>query len=200
LGVSDAQSVAWLVTSVHPTTTVTFDWQAVYDFAWSKTGELASGVVAASVQVWPADLSTSNQVTLTYTDGAFTFENQVAGSVAGNLYVVQDQTIPAETAAVGIGMSGQATFLTQAEPNLTLIFTPNPQIWLTFGDYTTGEVLDSDTLNDAVEIPYAENVSSMTAILNADNTWTVSTTSAANRALLAARIEDPSARWGASVR
>ncbi len=200
LGVTNAQSVAWLVEPAHPTTRVTFCWQASYDFAWSKTGKLAEGVVAASAQVWPADLETSNQVTLTYVGGAFTFENQVAGSAAGNLYLMQNGTIPADTAAAGIGMGGAATFLAQAEPNISMIFTPSPHIWLAFGDYTTGEVLGSEVLGHAVEIPYAPNVYSMAAILNADNTWTVDTTLALNKAFLLAQAEDSAARWGAEAR
>jgi rhizosphere induced protein len=200
LGVGDARSVAWLVKAAHPTTTVTFDWTTGYDFVWSQTGELASGAVAAAVQIWEANLDTNNQVTLTCIGGAFTFENQTAGSEAGKLYVVEDSTIPAQTAAVGIGMAGAATFLAQAQPNVTLPFSPSPQIWLAFGDYVTGQVLDSDATTGAVEITYATNVYSMTAMLNDDNTWTVEATSAVNEALLLARVEDPSARWGASRR
>lgn len=196
LGVSDAQSVAWLVKPAHPTTTVTFEWPWSYDFAWSETGELATGVVAASVQVWPTDLDSNNQVTLTFTGGAFTFEDQAAGSDSGKLYVVEDGTIPANRAGVGIGMAGQATFLTQAQPNLTLVFAPDPQIWLAFGDYMVGEVLDAAGMTEAIEISYPVNVYSMTAILEEDNTWSVAATSEVNAAFVEARVEAPSARWG----
>ncbi len=196
LGVSDARSVAWLVKAAHPTTTVTFTWTTGDDFTWCETGELTSGIIAASAQVWPADASTSNQVTFTLVGGAFTFENQTAGPVAGQLRIVEDSTIPAQTASVGIGMGGQATFLVQAQPNLTLDFEPSPQIWLAFGDYSTGQVLDPEAVPDAVQIEYPTNVYSMTAILNADNTWTIEQTPAVNAALLEARIADPNARWG----
>ncbi len=199
LGVSGAQSVAWMVKPAHPTTTVTFKWTTDYDFVWSQTGELTSGIVISSSQVWPADLDTTNQVTFTLIGGAFTFENQTQGSQAGTLYIVEDQTIPADTASVGIGMAEKATFLTQAQPNVTLGFSPNPQIWLVFGDYLDGEVLNVSAMANPVQIVYGNNIYSMTAILNADNTWAVTSTQAVNEALVRAREDDPRARWGDSV-
>lgn len=48
-------------------------------------------VSGTSAQVWPADSSTSNQVTFDYVGGAFTFEDQTQGPAAGSLSILQTQ-------------------------------------------------------------------------------------------------------------
>jgi rhizosphere induced protein len=191
---SDGMSLAWLTRYAYPTTRVTLTWTLTYDFVWSETGNLVPGVIASAAQVWPADLMTSNQVTLTF-DRAFTFKNQTTGPQPGSLYLNADSTIPVNTASLGIGMSGAATMLVQAQPNLSYVFTPDPQYWIAFGNYTTGEVIDTSTMTNPAQIVFPVNVYSMTATLNADNTWTIQQTSMANAALSAARAINPKATW-----
>jgi hypothetical protein len=200
LSVGSLETVAWLVQPANPTTVVTFQWTADYDFVWSAPGKLAPGVQVSSAQVWPADLSTKNQVTFTKTDGAYTFQNQTQGLTAGRLIISEISTIPAQQAAVGIGAAGAATFVVQAQPNLSLTFTPSatPQYWITFGSYLAGQVLDVTGIpaNEKIQVVFPFNVYSMTATLNADNTGSVVPTTAVNAAFLAARKKDPMAVWG----
>jgi hypothetical protein len=198
LNVGNVQTVAWLVKSAAPTTTVTWQWAAGLDFVWSETGELASGVLVSSSQIWPADLSTKNQVTFTKTGGAYTFQEQTEGPAAGKLTIIQSSTIPALQAAVGIGAAGKATFVVQAQPKLILTFTPSatPQYWISFGSYLPGQVLDVAAISDKTKVEFRPNVYSMTATLSDRNAWTVVPTSAANAAFLAARKKDPKAVWG----
>ena len=91
-------------------------------------------------QMWPVD--TLNQVTLSHAGGYYTFSNQIAGPDPKNYYINQDTSIPANMAAAGLGMAGQATFAVQAQPNFTLIFNPTPSYFIAFGNYTNGQVLD----------------------------------------------------------
>lgn len=128
-------------------------------------------------QTWPADLSTQNNVTLTYQDNAYNFKNKTQGSKPGTLYIEQDGTIPLKQAAVGIGMSGFGTFAVQAQPNLNLTFTPHPKYWITFGNFTQDEVLDIAEITNPAEVAFPPGVTSMTAILKSDNTWSVNPTS-----------------------
>lgn len=71
-------------------------------------------------------------------------------------------------------MSGKGTFVTQAQPNLHLVFTPHPRYWIAAGTFTEGEVLDQETITNAAEVAFPANVYAMQAVLAADNTWTVS--------------------------
>lgn len=174
LGVENVQSLAWFTQAAAPTTTLEFDWSIDYSFVWSQTGNLVPGVVFTASQTWPADLSSTNQVTFTNDSGAFTFENQTKGAEEGSLYITEDSTIPVDVASVGIGMSGFGTFAVDAEPNYNLVFTPHPEYWITFGTYTQGEVMNISESTNSAQIEFPENVYAMTATLNADNTWTIS--------------------------
>jgi hypothetical protein len=196
LNVRNLETVAWLVKPAASTSVVTLQWTAELDFVWSETGKLAPGVLAGSAQVWPADLSTKNQLTFTMTGGAYTFENQTKGPAG--LTILQSSTIPALQASVGIGAAGKATFIVQAQPNQPLTFKPSttPEYWISFGSYLSGQVLDVAAIADKTQVLFPVNVYSMTATLNADNTWTVVPTFAANAAFLAARQKDPKALWG----
>lgn len=177
IGIPNVMSLAWFARTSFPTTKIQFQWTIDYCFVWSQTGQLVPGVVFEASQVWPADLSNTNQVTFTNQGGAYTFLNQMAGPQQGSLFIRVDNTVPPYQAAVGIGMSGAATFATQAQPNWSLVFTPHPQFWIAFGNFTQGEVLDVEAISNPAQIQFPANVYSMTATLNPDNTWTIQPTS-----------------------
>jgi hypothetical protein len=190
LGVSGALPLIWFSKYVHPQTAVKFDWTTDYNFVWCETGVLAPGVDFDASQVFDADLQNLNQITLTYLGGAYTFSNQGKGPKPGPLYIQEDASIPIKKASVGIGMSGSATFVVQAQPNLSLNFTPLPKYYIVFGDYTQGEALDFREMTNTAEIVFPNNIYSMTAILNTDNSWTVDTTLSMNKLLVKARASD----------
>lgn len=180
-------SLAWLTKGAAPTTTVTLTWTIDYSFVWAQTGTLKPGVLFMASQVWPADLSTTNEVTFTQKGGIYTFQSQQKGPESGNLYIKEDSTIPEADVAVGVGMSGAGTFVQQGELNKTLIFTPHPEYWITFGTHTQGEVMDITDISNPAQIQFPTNVYSMTATLNADNTWTIMPTAQANARYLESR-------------
>lgn len=175
-GVQSVLPIAWLTRHVYPTGQVSFDWNDKYSFVWAETGYLAPGVKFFANQIWSADLSEQNMVSLSYTNSAYTFENLRQGPVAGSLYVDQDDSLPLNLASIGIGMSGRSTYAVQAQPNMHLIFTPKPNYWITFGNFREGEVLDLRTITNYKKVTYSNNINSMTAILNEDNTWTIQPT------------------------
>lgn len=176
LGVRNAMSLAWLTAPAWPHTTVTFEWSLDYCFAWSYTGTLKPGTRFRAQQVQqanPQDL-TSNQVLFDYADGAHRFVPGKAFGIPelGNLYIRELPTVPADGAAVGIGMSNSGVFAVQAQPNENLVFSPHPSYWLTAGTFAHGEVLDIEQISNSVELQYNAGFQ-MTAVLNPDNTWTV---------------------------
>jgi len=184
---SNVMSLAWFTQYVYQTSTATYSWSIDYSFVWAETGELMPGITFLDTQNWSADLSTTNKVTFTHDaqHGAYTFKDQTAGS-AGSLTIVEDNTIPLKQASVGIGMSGAGTFVVQAQPNLSLIFTPHPQYWITFGNYTQGEVLDITSITNAALLSFPTGVYSLVATLNQDNTWTIEPLAQANAGVVAA--------------
>ncbi len=176
IGVPNVLSLAWFSKYAFPSTNIIFKWEIDYNFVWSQTGTLEPGVTFIASQAWDADLSSNNQVTFTHENDTYTFKNKTADPRSGSLYIKEDGTLPLKEAAVGIGMSGNGTFVVQAQPNMNLTFTPHPKYWIAFGNYTEGQVLDITEMTNVKEIDFPPNTYSMTAILNADNSWTVQTT------------------------
>jgi len=167
-------SMAWFAKKLYPTTTCRFDWEPTYQFVWDETGELAPGIAFDSAQCWEAGLSENNAITLHFDGEAYTFQDPTTNPQAlGSLVIQQDGTIPLKQAAVGIGMGGAPTFVVQAQPNMSLIFTPHPVYWVTFGEYERGQVLDAEQITNKVQIQFPPNIYSMTATLDAANLWTV---------------------------
>lgn len=169
--------LAWFSKYVYPNTQVSFSWNpADYDFVWAGTGKITSGVVFDASQVVPASLGSTNQITLSYdsVNHVFFFNHQTAGQQANAFTILEDSSLPANAAAVGIGMAGRATFAVQAMPNMTVQISPaNTTYWVTFGEAQQGEFITVETLLPPVQVQFPPNVNSMTVTLNADNTWTV---------------------------
>ncbi len=168
--------LAWFSKYVYPSTQVSFSWDPQdLDFVWSGTGQIQSGVVFEASQVVPANLATSNKITLSYngTEHVFFFNGQTAGEPTGVLIINQDSTLPANAAAVGIGVAGRATFAVQAQSNMMLQVTYKPTYWVTFGTVQQGEFFTIESTLTPIQVEFPANVNSMTVTLNADNTWTV---------------------------
>lgn len=168
--------LAWFSKYVYPETQVSFSWDPTdYDFVWSGTGQIQSGVVFDASQVVPASLTTGNQIRLSYdsVNHVFYFNNQTAGQPSGQFLIQEDSSLPVNAAAVGLGMAGRASFALQAQPNMNISITPQITYWVTFGTIQQSEFFTIETTLPPVEITFPLNVNSMTVTLNADNTWTV---------------------------
>lgn len=165
-------SLAWFSKAADPTTKIEFKWQIEYDFLWDQTGELKPGIVFDASQVWQADLSSQNAITLTQDAGGYTFKNLTSG-VSGTLTINTDGTIPQKDVSVGIGMAGFGTFVVQGQPNWHVSFTPHPEYWITFGDYEQGQVLDISSTSNPAQIKFPNRIYKMHATLQSDNTWNI---------------------------
>ena len=170
------QSLAWLSKYAYPGTQVDFFWDpSSLCFVWSGTGKLGPGVVVDVAQFVPASLSGTNQITLSY-DAAhrtFFFHDQGPGPQSGRLFIREDQTIPAFSASVGIGMANKATLVFDVQPNLMVTIDTNTTLWVGFGDYQQGQYIEDVEALGGVEVKFPPNVVAMTATLNPDGQWTV---------------------------
>ncbi|MCD4783983.1 MAG: hypothetical protein K8T10_09190 [Candidatus Eremiobacteraeota bacterium] len=176
IGVSDVSSIAWLTEYVNPNSSTTFSWTENYSFHNSETSDLTPGLIFLSMQTLGANLSSTNKVTLTNSSGYCQFTNQTAGPSKGNLYIEQDNSVPSNQAAVGIGMYGRTTYAVMAQPDMTYTFTLNPKYWITHGDYTSGQVLDTNNISNKKEFVFPSGCYSMNAVLNNFDEWTISCT------------------------
>lgn len=172
LQVENVNALAWITKYANPGVQGFFSWSGEYDFVWFENDSPVSGISSGTSQCVPTNLETSNLITLTYNSG-YQFIDQTTGDQPGSLYVKMDNTIPLRQASVGIGMSGAATFAVQTQPNMNLMFTPNPEYWVAFGNFEQGQTLDMQELTNTEKIDFPPGIKEMTVILNEDNTWKV---------------------------
>lgn len=167
-------SLAWFCRPVYPGNQAAFSWNLDYWFVSGITGSLRPGVTFQISQVFPTSLNQNNQITFNQAGyGSYSFINPRTIN-PGQLSIVEDATITFGQAAVGIGMSGSGTFVAQAMPNTNIAFAPQPKYWIAFGNYQTGEVLDTGMINNRVEISFGAGQSSAVVTLNPNNTFSVS--------------------------
>lgn len=169
----NTMSVAWFTKRTHPQTNVNFMWQTDYSFVWSEVGEVRPGVIFEASQVIDADLQSLNKIIFDYKQEAFLFTSGGSNGQVGSLEISETCNIPFNRASVGIGMSGAATFVKQAQPNMNIKITPHPEYWITFGNYEKGEILDTSEITNKEKIVFAPNQYLVTVILQEDNTWKI---------------------------
>lgn len=166
-------SLAWFSKAAHTDTSVEFRWSLDYNFMWSDEGVLKPGVTFKASQVIDADPSdiTKNSIGFTKEYDAYRFAETIKPTREGTLGIYTDQTVPHGEASVGIGMSGNGTFAVTATPNYSFLFKPHPRYWVVFGTYKVGEVMDIESMSNAVEIVFDPGIYEKNLILQSDNTW-----------------------------
>lgn len=171
---NDWVSLAWFSKKSNPNVHINFTWTIDYSFQWAQTGQLNNGVVFKANQSIPADLNSQNQVSFDQNNYGYLFNNQATGGQSGDLTILTTANIPNYDASVGIAMSGNSSFAKQATPNSTFIFEPHPCYYIAFGTFETGAVLDTSVqYGISKKIVFPTGVYSLTATLNADNSWTI---------------------------
>jgi hypothetical protein len=172
-------TLVWWAKYTHPNTRVRFEWATRYAIVWSEVENLNPGTI-----VWPNEIlaadplgrSGPNTATLDHVDGAFEFQLPGHDGTSGELTIRTGASVPAARAVAGIGMSGLAIAAAPVFPNQSLQFTPPAELWIGFGHYKAGEVIDPVQFVNAVQIVFPANVTAMTAIYDDAGTWTVAPT------------------------
>lgn len=163
-------SLAWFARPAHPGSSVTFTWSVDYCFVWSETGVLQPGINFSASQIVSADPERDNLVQLTVDQyGASYFNDPNVAGASGSLTIQQLSGVVPNRTSVGVGMSGAGTFVVQAAPNMTAVFTPHPNYWVLFGNYQTGDVMDIEDLTGAQEVTYGGSLTTRTATLGLNN-------------------------------
>jgi CRP-like cAMP-binding protein len=165
--------LAWLVRDAVSHSVASLSWNTDFHFFHSEIGRLGPGVVLRADEKLKASLTKNNAVMLRKDDRSYKFTGQ-HDRRHGVLRIETDNYIGIHQVSVGIGMSGSGTFAVQALPNCLYVFAPDPDYWVSFGRrLAEGSVLESSTINKAVQISFPEGVFSMNVTLNPDNTWTI---------------------------
>ena len=166
---SNAQGVitlAWLAKPAHPSTSLEFEWDLEYSFAWANTTDLKPGTIVKTSQEWDANVSSLNKVKFDSDNGTYTLNDQVQGTRESNLNVKKDKQ-----AEVSVGISGKGAFIVPSQPNMNIVMTPKPTYWIVFGDFQEGEILDVEKITkNALRLQY-DGTNSMNVEFTGKNRW-----------------------------
>ena len=173
------QTLAWLASAIQIRSgyTTVFIWQSNYQFVWGATGIVKTGTIFIAGGEINCDPQAKNATTFTIQDGTPVFSDPVSGR-KNTLAITDGPKVPFETYAVGIGMSGSGTVITQAEPTITHMFTPTTGYYIAaIEEVEQGEVMDIKTITKNAEIHFPTGVYNMTATFQADDTWIITPSS-----------------------
>ena len=167
--------LVWLCTpfNIAPGAYFTFTWSLTYNFVWGLTGKLSSDTYFTAGEVIDASLESQNQTTFSVPGNTPQFSPVTKNDSPGSLTIQNAADVPDEIFSVGIGMSGAPTFVVQAQPNLTNIFTPHPAYYLAAGPSRTPGQQFPEELTQPIKITFPANIYNMRATLDDKHQWTV---------------------------
>ena len=169
-------SLAWFVSPSIPNGGgfTAFFWQTNYQFVCADTGRVEPGKVVKVSGEKNCDPDGANTTTFTVQDGTQVLSDPTPGNTRGTLYIFDASSTPANTYAVGIGMSGSPTFVQNAGPNFQHPLTPQLAYYIAaIEEVEQGEIMDTAIITKRAPIVFPPNLYNMTATFRADNTWSI---------------------------
>lgn len=173
---NEVLSLAWLTSPYKIATNsyVTFKWSIDYNFIWGNTGTLANGEIYDAGGSCSCSPTGDNITTFNVIEGAPLFTTPIGGGEDGTLTILLGENIPPNMFSIGIGMSGQGTVVQMALPNIKLSYSLTPEYYVAVSSQIiSAEVLDC-TDDNVCLVKFPENIYSLTATLNSDNSWSIS--------------------------
>lgn len=167
-------TLAWFTKKTNPGTKAKFGWNYEFCFVWDDLIDAEPGrVVDAGEIVKIDDPSEKNGIMLSKKNGAYQFGEPFGLSRPG-LYIRTDSYVARNEAVAGIGMAGLGTFVRPMGINSAYEFflMGRPEYHIAFGDFETGQILDTEALEHKSPVAFPPNVYSMLVTLNEDNSWT----------------------------
>ena len=161
-------SLAWICSpyALRPGgTTCTFRWAIQYDFMWGAP--IMPGEIFQPLGSMPIDLQTA--ITKPWPGLTIT----VQGDPPASLVITEDAKTPSN-ASIGIGMSGSATFVANADPDSCHTFPLSPTYWIAAGtNVQVGTILNISTITPTAQVIFPPAKYNMTGTLGPDNQWTI---------------------------
>ncbi len=145
-----AQPLAWLCKESLPHKHCVFEWNNEYSFFFAPGmdgGDYGKFVPTQSVV---ADPNGYNTITADMTG----LGNPVPGGKPGALTISMGHFMPgrAELPVAGIGMSGAPAIVMSLQPAWTYVLDVQHSLWVAFGDYHQGAVLDLESMPNIFEL------------------------------------------------
>nr|WP_294860767.1 hypothetical protein [uncultured Fluviicola sp.] len=155
---SGITSLAWCVSEykVPGNGSFTFTWEETYSYFWQGYGSVQPPVVFDAQGMENAAPETA--ITFSIDDDTPNFSDLVQANIPG-MQVTTKFTVPDNKFGVGIGMSGVATFLTQAIPNTQQQFDVTPIYYIACSEnIATGTILSESSTDPKLILVFPNNI------------------------------------------
>ncbi len=150
-------------------------WNESFNFWWGNSGTVEVGNIITAEEEVQTDQSTNNQISLSYNGSTYQFSNQVAGPVAGPLTIVQENSIPINQIASGIGFENTPVYAVQGIPGTSAVFNiTSNEYFISMGYASVGEVLNIYEFPSSTSIIFPTGEYHADVSMNSDGTYTVS--------------------------
>ena len=172
---SGIYSMAWMASpyKLSVQSYITFTWSADYSFFWFDTGALQPNVIPFAGGIQDAALPLANYTAFDVKNDTPQLAVPTGSDVQDQFSILPGADIPNGVFSTGIGMSGFATFVQQSFINVMQSFGTNASFWVaaSTNQVNVNQVLvQTDSLN-SISFSFPSNIYSLTAVLQANNTW-----------------------------
>ena len=118
-------TLAWFASKykIGPGYKDSFEWNINYQFVWSASGEVRPGIKFEATGQTECDPDAGNTSKFTFLGDTPLLSDAIPGGEIGHLFIHDGPNVPSNTFAVGVGMSGNGTFVVNAGPNLKQVFS-----------------------------------------------------------------------------
>ena len=179
-GADEFYALAWFAYPVEPGGVISFDFEQEYEFVWGVPGRMSqtSHFVA---EIKPIPVSEIGKgVKLVNTTKMPVFEPMHVETKSDQFEIYVDN-VHTHECAIGINTkilgnppgSGPATFVTNADDNITYQFTANPTYWVTRDKYKPGQAINFEKLSEMQELDFSGTTKKRTVTVDAAGKLTV---------------------------
>lgn len=167
--------VVWMAERVPPGGRVRFRWCGqTPGFAWARTGRLVPGSDFFATETIAAEPPGFGRIDLVAHDGTARFQGLHGTGCLEELHIRCTAQLPQGSLSVAACLDGRPVAAVQALPNVLIGLTTGTSWRLAFGNLEAGAVVDPSHLATGIELPAVRPGQTVSATLNLDMLWKLS--------------------------
>lgn len=152
---SEIYQLAWVVQPCAYGEQIKFTWTTSYQYQWGVLEEFENGARFDPSSNFPCELDEleENSIQLVSVGNTYQFQRNHHSNIGGNLPIRKGKDID-KSIAVGIAMDGKSVFATQGNSSVSSLIVPQPDYYVTFGNFKEGQVIDRQAAIDPLKIEF----------------------------------------------
>lgn len=166
-GDDSMSAVAWQSATAAHTTRLRWEFQYTPTFICAAQSPQAGEVIASEIWV-PVPFAFNNAVQLSFSKDGYSFGTPRPYGLPGTLHLMQDASVRADSASVGIAIDDDPALVAPSKPSTMLSIPAQLQLNLGFIAAAPGTILDMSQVKKPTPIKFPENVNAMYVTIRKD--------------------------------